>query len=170
MISKEQAIKILWANKIKVTNFARKKANRYDVDDIVQEAYMRVFKNLDNIDLTGNILGYLMRAVTNCAINEFRLSKAKGWLDYEELDHYYELPEKSRDESLSQEMKLALNSIPSHLRDVIILTYIMEYTHAEVSAMLKIPTGTVKSRAFRGLRQMKEYLTKTKTYETEETV
>jgi RNA polymerase sigma-70 factor (ECF subfamily) len=59
----------------------------------------------------------------------------------------------------AREVRNALNSLPPEQREVLVLAYFGSYTQSQIATYLEIPLGTVKARAFRGLRRLADILT-----------
>ena len=59
----------------------------------------------------------------------------------------------------STEIRMAIESLPVKIRQVVVLYYIEQFTIKEIKQILKIPEGTVKSRLSKGRDLMKNYLT-----------
>jgi RNA polymerase sigma-70 factor (ECF subfamily) len=59
----------------------------------------------------------------------------------------------------SHEVRSALIRLPVEQREVLVLAYFGGYTQSEISRRLELPLGTVKARAFRGLRRLAKLLT-----------
>jgi RNA polymerase sigma-70 factor (ECF subfamily) len=57
-----------------------------------------------------------------------------------------------------EEVETALKELPEEFRVVVILSDLQEFSYQEISRMLKIPIGTVRSRLFRGRRQLRDKL------------
>lgn len=51
-----------------------------------------------------------------------------------------------------------INSIDEIYKEVIILKYVSGYSQEEIAEILDIPIGTVKSRIYRGLRDLRKLL------------
>ena len=59
----------------------------------------------------------------------------------------------------STEIRMAIESLPVKIRQVVVLYYIEEFSVKEIKQILKIPEGTVKSRLSKGRELLKNYLT-----------
>ena len=57
------------------------------------------------------------------------------------------------------EIRMAIESLPVKIRQVVVLYYIEQFTVKEIKQILKIPEGTVKSRLSKGRELLKDYLT-----------
>jgi RNA polymerase sigma factor (sigma-70 family) len=56
------------------------------------------------------------------------------------------------------EVRDALSRLPDEQREVLVLAYFGRFTQSEIATHLELPLGTVKARAFRGLRRLAELL------------
>ena len=57
----------------------------------------------------------------------------------------------------STEIRMAIESLPVNIRQVVVLYYIEQFAIKEIKQILKIPEGTVKSRLSKGRELMKNY-------------
>jgi RNA polymerase sigma factor (sigma-70 family) len=58
----------------------------------------------------------------------------------------------------ANEVRRALERLPGEQREVLTLAYFGELTQTEIAERLGVPLGTVKARAFRGLRRLADLL------------
>ena len=58
----------------------------------------------------------------------------------------------------AHEVRSALIRLPVEQREVLVLAYFGGYTQSEIATYLNLPLGTVKARAFRGLRRLAKLL------------
>lgn len=123
--------------------------NHQDIEDVFQNTMIRVYLNIRTLkDI------YLFETwFITILINECKQSlrhRKKEILKGDIGDHDYYIDEYN----LFQE----IHSIDEIFREVIILKYIAGYRQEEISKILNIPIGTVKSRAYRGLRELRNLL------------
>ena len=59
------------------------------------------------------------------------------------------------DTDISTEIRMAIESLPVKIRQVVVLYYIEQFTVKEIKQILKIPEGTVKSRLSKGRELLK---------------
>jgi len=92
---------------------------------------------------------YFKTWITRVLINECKdiLRKNKKIVS---IDQYYETNEQEENETITKEEKMdimeAINKLNKKIRDVIILFYYNDLKIEEISQILNIPSGTVKSR------------------------
>jgi RNA polymerase sigma factor (sigma-70 family) len=136
--------------------------SRAEAEDMFQEGFARIFQQLHTLQQTEKLLPWMKRVMTNTAINVYhKNSKQQAETDYEEAfdhhtdDHLTTLAQLSTDELL-----VAVASLPDGYRMVFNL-YVMEgYTHPEIGEMLGIAEGTSKSQLARAKAMLKLKLTK----------
>lgn len=131
---------------------ARYARDKDEAQDILQDAFVKVFDNLEKYEITGSIEGWVRRIFVNTAIDHYRKYKNKFNLDEEgniedENSYYNELEE---NESVYSQIKPedimeAMEALSPAYKLVFNLYAIENYTHQEVAEILEISPGTSKS-------------------------
>jgi RNA polymerase sigma-70 factor (ECF subfamily) len=134
-------------------------------EDVVQDAFMRVWTYSDSFDATrGSLRTWLLTTVRNRAIDYLR---GRPGRDRQELELSVELPAHGtgsdpwRDvaESLEREaLRHALRSLPPDQRQVVELAYYGGYTQREIAEIVQVPLGTIKGRTRLALEKLSSYL------------
>ncbi len=142
--------------------------SREEAEDLVQDTYVRAFRNWQSFEPGTNLRAWLLRILTNLNIDRGRrVQRAPDIQPIEEGDYflYTRLDETGGGEEerlverLSQDSIVeALAAVPHDFRDVIVLVDIGEFAYADASQILDIPIGTVMSRLHRGRRILKQQL------------
>lgn len=144
--------------------------NADEAEDLVQEAYARVLTYRDRIRHPSETRPLLFRILHNLFVDQYR-SRQRGPLmvPVEELeerpaDSAQHLADRSNPLSellrgaLSDEMECALRTLDEGLREALCLREIEDFTYEEISEILEIPIGTVRSRLSRARRAMARQL------------
>lgn len=134
-------------------------------EDVVQDAYLKVWKNAAQFDIEkGSLRAWLMTAVRNRSIDYLR-GRGAHERDERELDIEVQSTGASsdpwREVSLSLERKAvrdALSNLPVEQRQSVELAYFGGYTHREIAAMTRVPLSTVKGRMRLALEKLSSYL------------
>lgn len=144
--------------------------NDEDAEDLVQETYLKAHKFINHYVQGTNAKAWLFKILKNAYINEYRKkSKRPRQVDYEEIVTFQDGEEMAgldstdmRDDiyrnRMGDEVTVALNNLPVDFRTVILLCDIEEFTYEEISKIIDIPIGTVRSRLFRARNMLKEKL------------
>ena len=145
--------------------------NEEDANDLVQEAYFKAYKSIRRYQEGTNAKAWLFRILRNIFINEYRKKVNRPTkVDYEEIINYHDEEEGTNYSSymdLREEMfqgmigdedTMAINALPVDFRVVILLCDIEDFKYEEISSILDIPIGTVRSRLHRARNLLKEKL------------
>lgn len=144
--------------------------DRHEAEDIAQEAFIRAYTNLHTFDLKRKFSTWLFRIATNLCIDRIRKKKPDYYLDAEVtgtdgLDMYSQisstdrLPEEEIERmELQERIQYEISCLPDKYRMVIILKYIEELPLQEISDILDMPLGTVKTRIHRGREALRKQL------------
>ncbi len=141
-----------------------------DAKDLVQDTYLKAFRFINSFEKGTNAKAWLFRILKNSFINDFRKkSKMPSKVDYNDIENYYnsskvddtitvDLRSKTIQNKIGDEITNALNSLAVDYRTVIILCDLEGFTYEEMSKILDIPIGTVRSRLHRARNLLKEKL------------
>lgn len=144
--------------------------NEADANDLVQEAYLKAFRFIDKYIPGTNAKAWLFKILKNAFINQYRKkSRRPTQVDYEEITSYHDSEDASyvdffdlRHEifqgMMGDEVTNAINALPIDFRTVILLCDIEGFTYEEISKIINIPIGTVRSRLHRARNMLKATL------------
>lgn len=137
-------------------------SNRQEAEDIAQEAFVRAYMNIHTFDQKRKFSTWLFRIATNLCIDRIRKKKPDYYLDanvpgtegltmYSQIAADEELPEDVVERMETQErIQYEISRLPDKYRTVIVLRYLEELPLKEISDILELPLGTVKTRIHRG--------------------
>mgnify|MGYP001822034991 FL=1 len=149
--------------------------NQDDALDAVQEAFVKVHKNIDKFQGTSSFYTWLYRIVMNASIDHVRKKSRRKSLDFDE----YALHEQSAvagdgalvpnitdanpgkaalRRELGSAIQGALAELPEHHRAVIVLREIEGMSYEQMADTLEVPKGTVMSRLFHARKKMQAAL------------
>ena len=128
-------------------------------EDLLQDSFVRAFKNLKSYKGTASFGSWLKRIVINTCLNDLRSNK----LAMEELTDEANPPVEEVVDFSSQELvvgriKEGIAQLPTGYRIVISLYLLEGYDHKEIAEVLDISVSTSKSQYNRAKRKLKENL------------
>ena len=134
--------------------------NRPAAEEVAQEVYVQIWRQAARFDAAqANPMGWISSIARNRAIDRLRAERSRGLVQYSD-----DVPDIA-DESASADAPLdtlvltrALENLRPEYRRIILLSYFRGYTQSELSEVLNIPLGTVKSWMKRGLAELREAL------------
>jgi RNA polymerase sigma-70 factor (ECF subfamily) len=144
-------------------------------EDLVQETILKAYRYFDKYENGTNCKAWLFKIMHNTFINRYRKDqKRQEYLvddeNHRSLQERAEAPEEHpfvgefEDEEdiyfkmFSDEVKDALNEIPTHFRMPVLLADLQSFAYKEIAEIMDCPIGTVMSRLYRGRRMLRERL------------
>ena len=149
--------------------------NQDDALDAVQEAFVKVHKNIHKFEGSSSFYTWLYRIVMNVSIDHVRRASRRKSLDFDERA-LHEESEVAGDgalvpsvtdanpgkaalrRELGGAIQAALQELPEHHRAVIVLREIEGMSYEEMAEALEVPKGTVMSRLFHARKKMQAAL------------
>jgi RNA polymerase sigma-70 factor, ECF subfamily len=140
--------------------------NREDQDDVLQNIFIKIYRNLHGFDQKLKFSSWAYRIAHNEVVTSYRYKSVRpeghAVHDGDEVvsatpDHHSLLAELS--ESYDAEiLRLALSNLDQKYRDVLILRYFEEREYDEIADILEMPIGSVSTRIYRAKERLKSLL------------
>lgn len=150
--------------------------NVEEAEDATQEALIKAFRYLKNFHMESKFSTWLYRIVINTCKDELR-KKSRNQkvvnIDSEETyvdeieDMTYEPLKEIEEKEISNNLKEAVNSLKTKYKEVIILCDINGMSYNEISDILEIPVGTVRSRINRGRLTLRKIINEMELFDKE---
>ncbi|MDK6494156.1 RNA polymerase subunit sigma [Corynebacterium sp. HMSC036E10] len=146
--------------------------NPQDAEDLVQETYLKAYKNFDSFTPGTNLKAWLYRIMTNTYINSYRKKQRRPLETSADEVTDYQLYSSSSHDSTGLEsaevealkampnsrISEALNALNEDYRMVVYYADVEGLAYKEIAEVLDIPMGTVMSRLHRGRKQLRGML------------
>ncbi|MFC1712843.1 sigma-70 family RNA polymerase sigma factor [Candidatus Poribacteria bacterium] len=134
--------------------------NFHDAQDITQEVFIKVYRNLHTLRIWDNFMGWLSRTTLNTCKNWIRAESRRPDSDFVEdqtknklsrsyINSYYE-------DRLCESIREALDSLPEIYCQVLILRYFGGMTVKEISRFLSVSPSTVDRRLREAIARLRE--------------
>lgn len=129
-------------------------------DDILQEAFIKVFDKLKNYEDKGNIGGWMYRITVNTALQAFRSQKRRNTHeDSFSKNNEHSVSNRSLENLKMEALLKLIQELPEGYRIIFNLRAIEGYTHREIAEMLEISEGTSKSQYARAKKHLQAQIT-----------
>ena len=134
--------------------------NSGDAEDILQDAFIKVFDKIHQFKFEGSFEGWIRRIMVNTALKKYSLRR------YEKEVNGYEITD--RDESpmepsayahiTQKELMELINNLPDGYRMIFNLYVIEGYQHDEIAEMMGIQPGTSRSQLVKARNMLQKQL------------
>jgi len=127
--------------------------------DVAQECWIIIIHRLPNLKKADSFKSWALRIIYTKSIDAFK-RRSREIQDLNRIDKnvYSESDEKEEKDILKKKLLSAIQDLSKEKQDIIRLFYVEEYSLKEISAFLKIPKGTVKSRLFNAREKLKSII------------
>ncbi len=138
--------------------------------DVVQESFIKVYRNLDGFEGSSSFYTWLYRIVMNLAIDKVRAGvRDQKLVEFDERIADGDTSPTASGIGLNPQrralrselhgrIRAALDELPEYHREAIVLREIEGHSYEEIAELMDCPKGTVMSRLFHARRKMQEIL------------
>lgn len=135
--------------------------NRDDTEDLVQEVFIKCFREIGKFTSGRPFYPWLSRIAVNHTINFLKRERSIKPMDIDEIkeivpSHKDDPVQMTREKILHEKINQAMALLPEEYRVVMVLRVEEDMPYDEISRVLKIPRGTVMSRLARARQKLKE--------------
>lgn len=149
----------------KITRYVRRFLSvSQDVEDVVQEVFIKAYTNIQSLDLSRRFSPWIYRIAHNECVNVLK-KKSREKVSFFDLDVVFpHLPSQVRTddsvrrEDTRRELETVLGLVPLKYREVLVLYYFEDMSYEEIADILQIPTSTVGVRLNRGKDALKKHV------------
>lgn len=123
-----------------------------DALDVLQETFVYLLRRMPSLTLTGRLTTFLYPAIKNHSIRARQRSRRAAPGDAGLTDQPGHTPR----EAHPQPLEAAVDALPEHYREPLIMRFIDGMSIAEIALALEIPEGTVKSRLHHATKTLRQ--------------
>ena len=137
-------------------------------EDIVQDTFLKLYTHKHYYRKIAKFSTWIYTIAGNLAKTELRKKKSRKTINLSQLgpeDRDYEIPSVEpeidqivQNKYLEKKIQSAINTLPLHFKTIVILRDIQELSYEEISKIIDVPLGTVKSRINRARLQLQKEL------------
>lgn len=134
---------------------------RQTAEDLTQEVFIKLYKNLKKIDLEKSFKSWLYKIATNTVYDWLKADKRRGEIfSIDEEDGFETIDGRQSYQNIESGLSLeqGLAKIKPVYRTVLLLFYYEGFSYQEISSTLSIPLNTVKTYLKRGKEALGEQI------------
>ena len=135
-----------------------------DTDDVLQNVFIKVWKNLEGFKAESKLYTWLYRIATNESINFLNQKKKRAGIPLDDVssflannlesDSYYKADE------IQAKLQKAILTLPDKQRIVFNMKYFDNIKYEEMSLILETSVGALKASYHHAVKKIEDYLTK----------
>ncbi len=131
-----------------------------DAEDILQDAFIKVFNKIGQFKFEGSFEGWIRKIVVNTALKKYSLMRYEKELNgLENVKESDNAEDPSAYSHLSQkDLMVLINSLPDGYRMIFNLHVIEGYQHEEIAEMLGIQPGTSRSQLVKARNMLQKQI------------
>ncbi|MBT3989679.1 MAG: RNA polymerase sigma factor [Rhodospirillaceae bacterium] len=144
----------------RIVNYGtRMLGDRSEAEDVAQEAFLRLWRNLDKWRAEAPVIHWLQRVTYNLCIDRLRKKKPVNIDDIAEPEDPFENPAKSLHEvQVSTAVNAAIQKLPERQRAAIVFAHQEGLSNIETAEIMEISVEAVESLLSRGRRGLRDLL------------
>ncbi|HET6346109.1 MAG TPA: sigma-70 family RNA polymerase sigma factor [Myxococcota bacterium] len=146
--------------------------NATQAEDLTHDTVLRALRYRSGFRMGTNFKAWIYTILTNTFIERYRRRQRERQV-LEDVEHHdaetafwsapareagQDVEESYLQDTLSDDVLAALNTLPDHMRTVVVLREFEDLSYKEIADVLDCPAGTVMSRLFRARRMLEPLL------------
>lgn len=136
--------------------------NEHDALDVLQDAILKAYESLHTLREPNYFKTWLIKIIINCCISKLKVAKKVIHIEPKLMDLWQV---SDQDIPLQITLEKLVNELSLEEKNVVILRFYQGYTLGEISEMIEIPLGTVKSLLYRSLKKLRIQIEEVDFYE-----
>lgn len=138
--------------------------SREEAEDIVQDSFVKGFQKIHQLKEDANLGAWLKRIVINNSLDVVKYKKKIVWVDETLIleTEKSEITDEVKNDVSIDFIKECINNLKEKYRIILVLYMIEDYSHREISEMLKIKESTIRNQYKRGKDQLLEMIKRRK--------
>lgn len=129
-------------------------------EDIVQEAFIKAWRNLGEFRMDASFKSWLHRITVNTAMDYLRKHVRRKQFEtaepeWETGDHMAELPDTGMQIDIGEQTRAAMMNLSEAERTALLLKHYEGHSIKEVARIMEITTGACKQNIFRAVKKMR---------------
>jgi RNA polymerase sigma-70 factor (family 1) len=134
-----------------------------DADDVVQNTFIKVWKNLEGFKEDSQLYTWLYRIATNESLTFLRQKKADRNIPLDEVDHSLSDSLSAGDhfngDEIQKKLQQAILTLPDKQRIVFNMKYFEEMKYEEMSQVLETSVGALKASYHHAVKKIEAFIT-----------
>ncbi|HEX9916509.1 MAG TPA: sigma-70 family RNA polymerase sigma factor [candidate division Zixibacteria bacterium] len=134
--------------------------DRNETEDILQETFLRVYRERESYDPHFCFSTWVYTIALNLTKNELKKRSRFKFLELSIIqnDRIYSREDEQVDSGLKNLLENTMNKLPTKYKAALVMREVNQLSYEEMSDILKVPLGTIKSRVNRARNMLQKKL------------
>ncbi|MUK88654.1 sigma-70 family RNA polymerase sigma factor [Ornithinibacillus sp. L9] len=134
--------------------------NQSDASDIVQETFIKVYRNIDSYDTSKPFKPWFYQILINETKRYLKKSSNQEMnVEFEHaLDYLFYISQEEENGEAKEDLEWGLEQLDELHRTVITLKYLNGFSIKEIAELLELNVNTIKSRLYKGRQSLKKIM------------
>lgn len=138
--------------------------NHEDADDVLQNVFIKVYRNIQNFQCKSTLFSWMYRIATNESLNFLQSNKTRQTIGLD--DASYNLTNNSTDEfldekAIQEKLRKAVDTLPEKQKMVFYMRFYEELSYEEMSKILETSVGALKASYHHAVKKIELFIKET---------
>ncbi len=136
--------------------------NHEDTDDLVQEVFVKIWKNLKNFRSDSKLFTWIYRIATNEALSHLKKKKNRYFFSFSDYQH--KITESLEDDNyfkgdeIQKKLQYAISKLPDKQRAVFNMKYYEDVKYEDMSEIFQTSVGALKASYHIAVKKIEEFV------------
>jgi|SRR5918996_601901 RNA polymerase sigma-70 factor, ECF subfamily len=126
-----------------------------DVEDLVQEVFLRAYQNFSALRQDSNHRAWLYKIATNCAFTKLRQMRRRREKSLDLLDSAAVCHPSPVRQSMQRQVRVLVNELPTKQKASVTLRYLEDLDYAEIASILGCSEESARANVYQALRRLR---------------
>ena len=136
-----------------ILRYLKRLVDRQTAEDLLQDTFVQALSHFNRLDSVVSVRAWLFTVARHIALNSLRRKQVIASISWEQL-----IKHSPQEDPRLESIRQAIKELPNEHRETVLLRWQDQLSYEEISEVLKIPVGTVRSRLHNALGKLRTLL------------
>ena len=139
----------------------RMTGNQQDAADLVQEAFIKIYRQLGKFDGKGSFASWMYRVAINHCMDEFRKKHFKMEqveIREDDVKNFHDPEVIFLKKEKNRQLEKLMGGLPEDERMILLLRFVNEQSYSEISECMGLSLATVRNKLHRAKKKLREMI------------
>jgi RNA polymerase sigma-70 factor (ECF subfamily) len=136
-----------------ILRYLKRLVDRQTAEDLLQDTFVQALSHFDRLDSVVSVRAWLFTVARHIALNSLRRKQVIASISWEQL-----IKHSAQEDPRLESIRKAIKRLPNEHQETLFLRWQDQLSYEEISEVLKIPVGTVRSRLHNAISKLRTLL------------